>query len=185
MFTSNRLRGASLKEITQAEKDIARRYQRFYLALQLRDLCNEMPIHRVAQKYDTPRGAVQTLAQTCEGFAAGMIKFCQHMGWGAMGAALDHFSERLKAGARSDLLDLAKITFVKSRTARVFWDNGYKTVAAVANADPRELVPVLMQAQPTKVRLETRDEEKYAEKLLAKANIIADSANRIWRKLPR
>jgi DNA polymerase theta len=34
-----------------------------------------------------------------------------------MAAALDHFSDRLKAGARSDLLALAKITFVKSRTA--------------------------------------------------------------------
>lgn len=170
-----------MKETTPEDQDIARRYKRFYLALQLRDLCNEVPIHRVAQKYDNPRGAVQTLAQTCEGFAAGMIKFCQHMGWGAMAVALDHFTDRLKAGARSDLLDLAKITFVKSRTARVFWDNGFKTVAAVANADPRELVPVLMQAQPTKVRLEQRDEQKYAEKLLAKAKVIADSANRIWQ----
>lgn len=34
-----------------------------------------------------------------------------------MAAALDHFSDRLKAGAKSDLLALAKITFVKSRTA--------------------------------------------------------------------
>lgn len=110
-----------------------------------------------------------------------MIKFCEHMGWGAMRAALDHFSDRLNAGARADLLDLAKITFVKSRTARVFWDNGFKTMAAVANADPRELVPILMQAQPTKVRLEQRDEQKYAEKLLAKAKVIADSANRIWQ----
>ena len=74
--------GATLKETTAAEKATARIYRRFYLALQLRDLCNELPVHRVAQKYDTPRGAVQTLAQTCEGFAAGMIKFCEHMGWG-------------------------------------------------------------------------------------------------------
>lgn len=34
-----------------------------------------------------------------------------------MGSAMDHFSDRLKAGARSDLLELAKITFIKSRTA--------------------------------------------------------------------
>ena len=51
------------------------------MALQLRDLCNEVPIHKVAIKYDVPRGSVQTLAQTCQGFAAGMIKFCEHMGW--------------------------------------------------------------------------------------------------------
>jgi len=64
----------------------------------------------------------------------------------------------------------------------MFWDNGFKTVAAVANAEPEELVPILMQAQPNKVRLGDTDEQKYAQKLLAKAKVIADSANRIWRR---
>ncbi|KAL1853973.1 hypothetical protein VTK73DRAFT_8863 [Phialemonium thermophilum] len=114
---SSLVSGGNLKESTPEEKTTALRYRRFYLALQLRDLCDEVPIYRVAQKYHSPRGAVQTLAQTCQGFAAGMIKFCEHMGWGAMAAVLDHFSDRLTAGARSDLLALAKITFVKSRTA--------------------------------------------------------------------
>jgi DNA polymerase theta len=63
----------------------------------------------------------------------------------AMAAVLDHFTDRLKAGARADLLALAKVTFIKSRTARVFYDNGFKTVASLANADPKELVPILMQ----------------------------------------
>ena len=71
-----------MKETTAEEKETVRRYHRFYLALQLRDLCNEVPIHRVSLKYGMPRGSVQTLAQTCEGFAAGMIKFCDSMGWG-------------------------------------------------------------------------------------------------------
>ncbi|KAH6691620.1 DEAD/DEAH box helicase, partial [Plectosphaerella plurivora] len=142
----NRLaQGGTLKESTPEEKGVARVYRRCYLALQLRDLCNEMPIHIVARKYDVPRGAVQTLSQSCHGFAAGMIKFCQQMGWGIMSAALDHYSDRLRAGARADLLALAKITFVKSRTARMFWENGLRSVAAVANADPKELVPILMQ----------------------------------------
>jgi len=65
---------------------------------------------------------------------------------------------------------------------RIFWDNGFKSVAAVANADPNELLPILMQAQPNKVRLQAKDEQKYKDKLLAKARAIADSANRIWRK---
>ncbi|KAI0164766.1 P-loop containing nucleoside triphosphate hydrolase protein [Xylariaceae sp. FL1272] len=173
--------GGNLKTSTPAEKEAARVYTRFYLALQLRDLCNEMPVHAVAKKYGMPRGTVQTLEQTCQGFAAGMIKFCEQMGWGAMAAILDHFSDRLKAGAKADLLALAKITFVKSRTARVFYDNGFKSVASIANADPKELLPVLLQAQPTKIRLKSKDEEKYEEKLLAKAQVIADSANRIWQ----
>lgn len=173
--------GGNLKETTPEEKETARIYRRFYLALQLRDICNEMPVHMVSRKYDVPRGAVQTLGQTCQGFAAGMIKFCEQMNWGAMAAILDHFSDRLNAGAKSDLLALAKVTFIKSRTARVFYENGFKTVAAIANADPKELVPVLMQAQPSKVRLKTKDEQKYEEKLLAKAKVIADSANRLWQ----
>ena len=64
-----------------------------------------------------------------------------------MAAILDHFSDRLKAGAKADLLALSKITFIKSRTARVFYENGFKSVAAIANADPKELVPVLMQVR--------------------------------------
>ncbi|KAI1768237.1 P-loop containing nucleoside triphosphate hydrolase protein [Hypoxylon sp. FL1150] len=173
--------GGNLKENTPEEQEISRIYRRFYLALQLRDICNEMPIHLISRKYDVPRGAVQTLAQTCQGFAAGMIKFCEQMNWGAMAAILDHFSDRLNAGAKSELLALAKVTFIKSRTARVFYENGFKTVAAIANADPKELVPILMQAQPSKARLKSKDEQKYEEKLLAKAKIIADSANRLWQ----
>jgi hypothetical protein len=47
-------------------------------------------------------------------------------------------------GAKSDLLALAEITYVKSRTARVFWENGFKTVAAVAAAEAKDLLPVLV-----------------------------------------
>ncbi|KAL6869616.1 hypothetical protein ACO1O0_000942 [Amphichorda felina] len=173
--------GASMKENTKEEKEIARVYRRFYLALQLRDLCDEVPIHVVSRKYDMPRGAVQNLSQTCQGFAAGMIKFCEAMGWGVFAAALDHFSDRLIAGARTDLLELAKIPFIKSRTARVFWESGFRSVGAIANADPKELVPVLMQAQPNKIRLKGKDGTKYEEKLLAKANVISASANKLWQ----
>ncbi|PHH88258.1 hypothetical protein CDD83_7774 [Cordyceps sp. RAO-2017] len=172
--------GGSLKENTEEERDLARVYRRFYLAFQLRDLCNEMPIQVVSRKYDMPRGAVQTLSQTTQGFAAGMIKFCEQMGWGVLAAALDHFSDRLMAGARTDLLALAKIPFIKSRTARVFWESGYRSVASVAHADPKELLPVLMQAQPNKIRLKGQDEGKLEEKLLAKAEIICAAANKLW-----
>lgn len=87
-----------MKESTPEEIETGRIYRRFYAALQLRDLCNEIPIHAVARKYDLPRGVVQNLTQTCHGFAAGMIKFCERMNWGALSAVLDHFSDRLKAG---------------------------------------------------------------------------------------
>lgn len=53
----------------------------------------------------------------------------------------------------------------------------------MANADPQELLPVLLQAQASKVRFgDDRNEVKFKEKLLEKAHIITESANRIWRK---
>lgn len=109
----------------------------------------------IARRYGIPRGNLQTLAQTCEGFAAGMIHFCDTMGWGMLKSVLEHMSDRLKVGARADLLELARIPFVKSRTARVFWENGMQSLRAVAAADAKELVPLLllvthpsMQASP-------------------------------------
>ncbi|KAF5684821.1 DNA polymerase theta subunit [Fusarium denticulatum] len=164
--------GATLRETTPEEKQVARVHRRFYLALQLRDLCNEIPIHMVARKYDVPRGMVQNLSQTCQGFAAGMIKFCEQMSWGVMAAALEHFSDRLVAGARADLLALAKIPFIKSRTALVF-----QSVIENAHMDNADFYA---QAQPNKIRLKGKDNEKYEEKLLVKAKVISDAASKIW-----
>ena len=136
--------GLPLPENTPKEIETARIYRRFYTAFQLRDLCNEIPIHVVARKYDIPRGLVQNLAQTCEGFAAGMIKFCERMQWGMLQIVLEHMRDRLKAGARADLLELAKIPFIKSRTARLFWENGMKSLRAVAAAEVKDIVPILV-----------------------------------------
>lgn len=171
-----------LPETSPSEIRTARIYRRFYAALQLRDLCNETPVHLVARKFEVPRGFVQTLAQICEGFAAGMIRFCDKMGWGMLKAALEHMIDRLKAGAKADLLDLAKIPFVKSRTARVFWENGYKSLRTVAEAEAKDLLPVLLLAQPKKLRLDAGEEAKYHQKLLLKAEIVVGAANRLWER---
>ena len=88
--------------------------------------------------------------------------------------------DRLKAGARADLLDLAKIPFVKSRTARVFWENGYKGLRAVAEAEAKDLLPILLLAQPRKSRLDAEGEAKYHQKLLLRAEVIVGAANRLW-----
>ena len=96
---------------------------------------------------------MQSLAQISEVFAAGMIQFCDKMGWGMLKAALEHMIDLLKAGARADLLELAKIPYVKSRTARVLWENGYKGLLNVAEADAKELVPILLLVCMSRTRI--------------------------------
>lgn len=136
--------GATLRETTPSEITLARIYRRTHSAFQLRDLCNEVPVHAAARKYDTPRGFVQNLAQTCHGFGAGMIKFCERMSWGMMAAVLDRMLDRLKAGARADLLEMCQVVFVKSRMARMFWEHGFRSVRAIAEAERGDLVPILL-----------------------------------------
>jgi replicative superfamily II helicase len=71
------------------------------------------------------------------------------MGWGMLKSVLEHMVDRLKAGAKADLLELAQIPYVKSRTARVFWENGMKSVRTVAEADPKDLVAILLMVRGT------------------------------------
>ncbi|RAK82822.1 DNA-directed DNA polymerase theta [Aspergillus costaricaensis CBS 115574] len=177
--------GASLKENTPEQINQARIYRRAYTAFQLRDLSNEVPLSAVANRYRIPRGAVQTLAQQCHGFAAGIVKFCQRMNWGMLAAVLDHMRDRLEAGARADLLEMAQVTFVKGWTARSLRENGFRNLRALAEADAKDLVPILMMVNPRKTQknqLHPAEAERYAKKLLAKAEVIIASANRIWER---
>ncbi|GES60324.1 DNA-directed DNA polymerase theta [Aspergillus terreus] len=177
--------GASLKESTPEQVKLARIYRRAYTAFQLRDLSNEVPLSVIANRYRIPRGAIQTLAQQCHGFAAGMVKFCQRMGWGMLAAVLDHMRDRLEAGARADLLEMAQVTYVKGWTARLLRENGFRNLRALAEANAKDLVPVLMMANPRKAQksqLDPADAERYSKKLLAKAEIIVASANKIWER---
>ncbi|KAL4925183.1 DEAD/DEAH box helicase [Aspergillus undulatus] len=177
--------GGSMKENTPEQITQARIYRRAYTAFQLRDLSNEDPLPVIANRYKIPRGAIQTLAQQCHGFAAGIVKFCQRMGWGMMAAVLDHMRDRLEAGARADLLEMAQVTYVKGWTARLLRDNGFRNLRALAEADPKDIAPVLQMVNPRKAQrnqLHPTEAERYAKKLLAKAEVIVASANKIWER---
>ncbi|KAJ5403653.1 Helicase C-terminal [Penicillium cosmopolitanum] len=174
--------GASLKETTPDQLKQARVYRRAYTAFQLRDLSNEVPLATISQRYKTPRGSIQILAQQCHGFAAGIVKFCQRMNWGMLAAVLDHMRDRLEAGARADLLEMAQVTFVKSWTARLLRENGFKGLRSLAEANPKDLVPILMMVNPRKTQknqLYPTEAERYAAKLLTKAETIVASANKL------
>ena len=85
--------------------------------------------------------------------------------------------------ARADLLEMAQVTYVKSRMARILWENGLKSVRALAEADPKDRVPIMMQAQQSrKLKLTGEAAEKLKQKLQEKAEIMVSSANRLWEK---
>ena len=48
-------------------------------------------------------------------------------------------------GVRTDLLELAKLPYVKGFTARVFWEGGLKSIGAVAESDIEDILPLLIK----------------------------------------
>ncbi|KAF3399553.1 DNA polymerase theta [Talaromyces pinophilus] len=185
-FVNNMVQtGRNFKEDDPKQLQLSRIYRRAYAAFQLRDLSNEIPLSTIASRYNVPRGVVQTLAQTCHGFAAGMVKFCQRMGWGMLAVVLEHMRDRLQAGARDDLLEMAQVTHVKSWTARLLWENGFRSVRALADADAKDIVPVLIMGRSRKNQSHPNSEkeaERYAAKMTRKAEIIIASANKICER---
>lgn len=55
----------------------------------LRDLTNEMPIHHVADKYETPHMYLQIYTTEA---------FCKKMGWSGLAVLLKHYAYRLDMG---------------------------------------------------------------------------------------
>ena len=250
----------NLPEGTTEELRKARVYRRVYSTFALRDICNEIPVITISLRYNLPRGHIQNLAQTCHGFAAGMIKFCQRMatpiprqapitshttiehttlisdegellngigtpargppittstgtlsdpqasGFSMLAAVLEHMQSRLYAGARADLLEMAQVTFVKGRMARLLYENGFKSVRALSEADPKkDILPIMMQVSGWKLRQIERDVQqegreiggqtrpaveqmyelrrtKLEEKLLRKAEVMVRSAGFIFER---
>jgi hypothetical protein len=171
----------TLPESSAEEINKARIYRRFYAALQLRALCQEVPISTVSKRFNVDRGTIQELSTNCCFFAASMISFCQRLGMGMFAAVLDHMADRLQAGAQADLLELAKLPFVKGRTARILWDNGYKNIRHLAEADAVALAAVLRSAQPRKKR-DQAEEEGYIRKMKARARVVIAQAEILWEK---
>lgn len=148
----------------------------------LRELINERPVHVVAANYDIARGFIQQLSSTCRGFAATSATFCKVMGWTGLAVLLEHYSWRLDLGVKDDLMELARIPFVKSYTARVFYENGLKTIEAVAAADVSVLRKALKMAQPKRLRLRQEEEVKMAVRLQERAEIVLAAARRIYEQ---
>ena len=247
----NRLANAGVENMPERTPDeirIARIYRRVYSTFALRDICNEVPINTISLRYNLPRGQVQNLAQTCHGFAAGMVKFCHRMatpvspigptglaaadirtinaigtparatlsdgeaaGFSMLAAVLEHMQSRLYAGARADLLEMAQVTFVKGRMARLLYENGFKSVRSLSEADPKkDIMPIMMGLSGWKLKQIERDagrkiedddgggdgelerrkmsetaemrRMKLEEKLLRKAEVMVRSAGYIYER---
>lgn len=75
-------RGTGATALRQArEEDQKRICQRFYAALVLSKLSQEVPLSEVAQQYGLPKGTLQGLQDAAGRFSVLVAAFCERLGW--------------------------------------------------------------------------------------------------------
>lgn len=112
----------------QSSDQPAALHRRFYAALILYDLVNEVPFWKLEEKYVISRGSLQQL-QTSSFTFAGMVhafvnklvrrihtRVITSQGWWDMEALIGHFMDRLNFGVQMELLPLMQIQNIKGIT---------------------------------------------------------------------
>lgn len=113
----------------------------FYLTLILYDLWNQNSVWHVAQKYQVHRGVVQNLLNNTSALASTLSNFCQELTefW-AYQQLLPNFVKQLSYCVTMELIQLMELPAVKRGRAKQLYTAGYKTLAGIAKANPREMV---------------------------------------------
>ncbi|KAL8575274.1 hypothetical protein ACOMHN_001819 [Nucella lapillus] len=123
-------------------------HRRFYTALALHDLVQEVPLLEVAAKYSCNKGQLQSLMQSAATFAGMVTVFCARLGWSNMELLFAQFQQRLTLGVTRELCDLVRIPLLTATLARVLFNAGYQTVASAAHAAPEEVETIFRKASP-------------------------------------
>ncbi|XP_036322893.1 DNA polymerase theta isoform X2 [Rhagoletis pomonella] len=131
---------------TKLDYKLMQIHKRFYTALALQELVNEVPINAVAAKYKCTRGMLQSLQQMSSTFAGIVTAFCNTLQWSTLSLVVSQFKERLFFGIHRDLIDLMRLPDLNHKRARALFDAGITTLVELANADVFDVEKVLYNA---------------------------------------
>ncbi|KAF9814110.1 hypothetical protein SFRURICE_000105 [Spodoptera frugiperda] len=123
-------------------------HKRFYTALALQDLVNEVPLADVAAKFQCARGFLQSLQQGAATFAGMVTAFCHQLGWKNMEMLISQFQDRLHFGIHSELLELMKLPSLNGMRARTLFDSGFESIASIASAGANTIENILHKSVP-------------------------------------
>ncbi|KAH3724456.1 hypothetical protein DPMN_050273 [Dreissena polymorpha] len=74
--------------------------------------------------------------------------FCARLGWSNLELILSQFQSRLTFGVQRELCDLVRMSSLNGQRARVLYNGGYQTVAALAGALPEDVEAILGNSAP-------------------------------------
>ncbi|AQK40089.1 Helicase and polymerase-containing protein TEBICHI [Zea mays] len=120
--------------------------KRFYVALMLSRLAQEIPIADVCETFKVARGMIQALQENAGRFASMVSAFCQRLGWNDLEGLVSKFQNRVSFGVRAEIAELTSIPFVKGSRARALYKSGLRTPVAIAEASIPEIAKALFES---------------------------------------
>ncbi|XP_006825052.1 uncharacterized protein LOC100373645 [Saccoglossus kowalevskii] len=153
--------GGSISTSTFKQQRVLAIHKRFYTAMILEDLVNEIPIAEVSRKYSVPKGQLQSLQQSAATFSGMVTVFCSRLGWINLEILLEQFQNRLNFGVQRELCDLVRISLLNGQRARILYNGGYHTIANIAQADPIDIENLLRNSVPFHSVRKAEHEEQY------------------------
>ncbi|KAL1509907.1 hypothetical protein ABEB36_004572 [Hypothenemus hampei] len=123
-------------------------HKRFFVALALQDLVNEVPLAEVCMKFNCNRGMLQGLQQSASTFAGMVTSFSKQLGWTSVEILLAQFQDRMQFGVGRDLLDLMQLPVLNGKLARILYKAGVETLVQLANQSVDAIEGILIKAKP-------------------------------------
>jgi hypothetical protein len=84
-------------------------YRRFYSAILLFNLIQEIPLNKISQWVDLQRGQLQQLQKDASAFCGMIVSFCEKLNWVSLKCVLATYTSRLMFGVKPELLPLTRL----------------------------------------------------------------------------
>ena len=146
--------------------------RRYYAALILSDILNEVPSSTIEARYGLSYTQQQALLRSSSIFSSSMVAFCSTMSWFNVEALLAAFVKRLGFGVKPDIIPLMEISGVKASKARVLFAAGFRTPALIAASTPQELFRRVKESSPKDNKAAKFFTLKSAVVAIREANIV-------------
>lgn len=124
-------------------------YRRFWVALVINDIINEMQLHEICKKYRISKATVQQAQRGVAQYAGVISIFSQELGYANLAALVKPLEPRINFSCQRDLLDLVRLNITRP-IARILYDAGYTNPISVAKAEKPDIEFFLRQLQPFK-----------------------------------
>ncbi|XP_032190687.1 helicase POLQ-like isoform X4 [Mustela erminea] len=135
-FIGKKASGQAIKK--KVDKDIV---NRLYLSFVLYTLLKETNIWSVSEKFNMPRGYIQSLLAGAASFSSCVLHFCEELEefW-VYRALLVELTKKLTYCVKAELIPLMEVTGVLEGRAKQLYNAGYKSLIHLANANPEVLI---------------------------------------------